>query len=111
MNVRIHEWFITRRDQAYRDVFYTSQEARIVINQWLQQYNTCRPHCALGTSLQPQKRVSAPLIESVLRNQHFLRSTFPASPANLLKVYMALNAVDNNTGCEMLAFEIFERVR
>jgi transposase InsO family protein len=30
------------------EVFYTLQEAQIVIELWRRQYNTCRPHSALG---------------------------------------------------------------
>lgn len=31
------------------EVFYTLQEAQIIIERWRQPYNTCRPHRALGS--------------------------------------------------------------
>jgi len=30
------------------EVFYRLQEAQIIMEQWRRQYNTCRPHSALG---------------------------------------------------------------
>ena len=31
-----------------REIFYTLEEARVVIEQWRQHYNTVRPHSSLG---------------------------------------------------------------
>ena len=37
------------RDECLNgEIFYSLQEAQIVIGQWRQQYNTVRPHAALG---------------------------------------------------------------
>ncbi len=37
------------RDECWNgEVFYSLQEAQVVIGQWRQQYNTMRPHAALG---------------------------------------------------------------
>ncbi|MDH3770149.1 MAG: transposase, partial [Nitrospirota bacterium] len=30
------------------ELFYTLQESQIIIERWRRQYNTCRPHSALG---------------------------------------------------------------
>ena len=41
-------------EQSYRDeclnpeIFYSLKEAQVVIENWRQHYNTCRPHSALG---------------------------------------------------------------
>ena len=44
---------LTRRLKTYRkfqldSAFYTLTEAQILIERWRQQYNTVRPHSALG---------------------------------------------------------------
>ena len=39
----------TLRDELLdREIFYTLTEAQILIARWRQQYNTVRPHSALG---------------------------------------------------------------
>ena len=37
-----------REECLNREIFYSLKEAQIVIGQWRQQYNTVRPHAALG---------------------------------------------------------------
>ena len=42
------------RDECLNgEIFYSLKEAQIVIGQWRQQYNTVRPHAALGYRLYP----------------------------------------------------------
>ena len=43
------------------EIFYSLKEARIVIEQWRQQYNRVRPHAALG--YRPQRRGLYPTLE------------------------------------------------
>jgi transposase InsO family protein len=37
-----------RDELLNREIFYSLQEARILIERWRQEYNTVRPHSALG---------------------------------------------------------------
>jgi len=37
-----------RDELLNREIFYTLQEAQVVIEQWRQEYNTVRPHSSLG---------------------------------------------------------------
>ena len=38
-----------RDELLNREIFYTSREAQILIERWRQEYNTVRPHSALGS--------------------------------------------------------------
>ena len=40
-----------REERLNGEIFYSLREARVVIEQWRQQYNRVRPHAALGYSL------------------------------------------------------------
>jgi len=50
------------RDEVLnREIFYTLQEAQVVIEQWRQEYNTFRPHSSLGyRPPAPEAVVTAP---------------------------------------------------
>jgi len=37
-----------RDELLNREIFYTLQEAKVIIDQWRMEYNTIRPHSALG---------------------------------------------------------------
>ena len=45
-----HESFIGKlRDELLnREIFYTLEEARVLIENWRREYNTIRPHSSLG---------------------------------------------------------------
>ncbi len=43
-----------------REIFYTLQEARVLIERWWQQYNRVRPHSSLGYRPPAPKALSAP---------------------------------------------------
>ena len=51
-----------------REIFYTLQEAKVLIEQWSQRYNTERPHRALGYRLPALEAVKIlPMVASQLR--------------------------------------------
>lgn len=37
-----------RHDLLNGDIFYGMKEAQVLVNEWVQHYNTTRPHSALG---------------------------------------------------------------
>ena len=54
-------WRYVGRDELLdREIFYTLTEAQILIERWRQQYNTVRPHSALGYRPLAQPRSSRP---------------------------------------------------
>ena len=51
--------FVLLRDELLeREAFDTLLEAKVLIERWRQQYNTIRPHGALGYRAPPERRCS-----------------------------------------------------
>ena len=64
-----------RDELLNREIFYTLQEAKVLIEQWRKEYNTVRPHSALGyrppapeAVLMPQ--LAPPLVAGFLPDYH-----------------------------------------
>jgi transposase InsO family protein len=65
-----------------REIFYSLEEARVLVEQWRREYNTVRPHSALGY------RPPAP--EAVRASSWFLKRPSLLGPPNRLKMAAAL---------------------
>ena len=58
------------------EIFYTLQEAKVVIESWRRHYNTVRPHASLGHRL--RRCLCPPLLPGRLRHPDRLRR--PGAP-------------------------------
>ena len=45
-----------RNELLKREIFYSLEEAKVLIEQWRREYNTHRPHSSLGYRPRPPKR-------------------------------------------------------
>jgi len=68
LNIYIESFNGKLRDELMnREIFYTLQEAKILVEHWRREYNQIRPHSALGYKRPAPEAVLMPTMTTTLR--------------------------------------------